>query len=431
MTASIAPSVVVTGLGCVSSIGYSARETWEGLLAGRSGVGPVTAFDTGRNAPFYAAEVRDLSPERASLPRRKLKMMGRQAQLAFAAVQDAITDAGLNADGAVDRERLGLILGVGMLNADADELGRAFHAMQRSTGGKFDQAVFNRAAATELLPLWLLRHIPNLAASHAGIAVDAQGPSNTITTGCVAGANAIGEAARIIARGDADVVLAGGTDARVTPLAMLRYRELGWLSTRADCDPQDVSAPFDACASGFVNGEASAIVVLESRPHAERRGATIRAELVAYAAANDARGLFDFDRGGRALRQSMLRCGAALQERGAGTIDCLFAPASGLRPLDAATAAALRHVPGLEGPIAATRSLLGHTHAASAAVDAVAAVCALGGSALPPIRNLSRPIAPLRFSRGRAATPQIRTALVGAYGFGGHGAALAFREWRA
>jgi len=422
--------VVVTGLGCVSPVGNTAPETWEGLLAGRSGVSRLRAFDVNGSQPGYAAEVKDLSPERAGLPRRKLKMMGRQAQLAFAAVQEACTDAGLASDAAaVDRERLGIILGVGMLNADVEDLGRAFHTMQAATGPAFVQSAFNRAAARELLPLWLLRHIPNLAAAHAGIALDAQGPSNTITTGCVAGASAIGEAARIVARGEADVVIAGGTDARVSPLAMLRYRELGWLSTRTDCDPEDVSAPFDACASGFVNGEGAAVLVLEAEPHARRRGARIRAELMKYAAANDANGLFVHDRNGRALRTSVDRCAAALRDAGA-PVDCVFAPASGVRPLDSAAAAALSGVVGLDGPIAATRSLLGHTHAASAAVDAVAAVQALGGRRIPAVRNLTRPIASLAFARGGDLPRVVESAIVGAYGFGGHGAALAFRRWR-
>ena len=422
--------VVVTGLGCVSPVGHSASETWEALLAGRSGVARVRAFDVEGVRPGYAAEVKDLTPERAALPRRKLKMMGRQAQLAFAAVQEACADAGLSDGASVNRERLGLILGVGMLNAEVDELGRALYVMQQATGQAFAMSAFTRAAHCELLPLWLLRHIPNLAAAHAGIAIDAQGPSNTITTGCVAGANALGEAARIVARGEADIVIAGGADARVSPLAMLRYRELGWLSTRGDCDPEQVSAPFDACASGFVTGEAAAVLVLESHAHAERRGARVRAELAGYAAANDARGMFVHDRSGGALQASVARCANALQRRGSATIDCLFAPASGVRPLDAATAAALTEVPGLDGPIAATRSLLGHTHAASAAVDAVAAVQAIGGCRVPSVRNLTRPIAPLRFADGELPSRPIETALVGAYGFGGHAAALAFREWR-
>jgi len=422
--------VVVTGTGCISPIGQTAAETWSALLAGRSGVAPIRSFDTNGSHPAYAAEVKDLSPEHTALPRRKLKMMGRQAQLAFVAVQEACADAGLSDAPSLDRERLGLILGVGMLNADVEELGRAIQRMRETTGKQFDQAAFNRAAACELLPLWLLRHIPNLAAAHAGIAIDAQGPSNTITTGCVAGANAIGEAARIIARGEADVVIAGGTDARVTPLATLRYRELGWLSTRSDCPPDAVSAPFDACASGFVNGEAAAVLVLESHVHAQRRGARIRAEVAGYAAANDARGMFQYDRGGRALRTAVARCAASLL-RDANAIDGLFAPASGVRQLDVAAAAALDAVPGLEGPIAATRSLAGHTHAASAALDAVAAVQALGGHVLPSVRNLARPIAPLRFSRGERLTRALDSLIVGAYGFGGHGAALGLQRWHA
>src|SRR5207247_9468260 len=164
--------------------------------------------------PSYASEVKAFSPERSGLPRKKLSMMGRHAQLAFAAVQQACADAGLDSIGSIaDRSRFGVILGVGMLSADVSELGRAFDATARaSTRDSFDAAAFGRSGTPQLFPLWLLRHIPSLVAAHASIALDAQGPSNPIRTGCVAGAHALGEASRLIARGGAEVLVAGGTD---------------------------------------------------------------------------------------------------------------------------------------------------------------------------------------------------------------------------
>jgi len=242
--------IVVTGLGAVTPVGNDPSTFWQALLDGNSGVQSIGSLAARGARPSYAAEVKDLTPEAAGLPRKRLKMMGRQAQLAFAAVAHASADAGLLDERAVDHRRLGVILGVGMLNADVDELGRAFHAMADGVSNRsFDMIAFGRLGGPQLFPLWLLRHIPNLAAAHASISLDAQGPSNTIATGCVAGANAIGEAARIIARGDADVILAGGTDARTTALAILRYRELGWLATREDVPPGAVSAPFDDSAA--------------------------------------------------------------------------------------------------------------------------------------------------------------------------------------
>ncbi len=425
-----AKRIVVTGVGAVTPVGHDVDASWQGLLDGKSGVGPIAAFEAGGARPTYAAEVKDFMPERAGVPRRKLKMMGRQAQLAFAAAEQAVEDAGLGEEsGRAEPTRLGIILGVGMLNADALELGRTCHAMAGEVGDAFETAAFMRAAASELFPLWLLRHIPNLAAAHASIHLDAQGPSNTIATGCVAGANAIGEAARIIARGEADVMLAGGTDARVSPLGTLRYRDLGWLATRDDIEPEAVSAPFDEEASGFINGEGAAILVLESFERARARGARIYAELTSYAAANDAGDVLRPHPEGRALARAVQRC----TDRGEIAIEniaAVFAPASSVPGYDSAIASALATV--LNGharpAVTALRSLLGHTHAASAAIDCVAAVKAIQTGAVPATANLRHPIAALPYVTGSAREQAFPAVLVGAYGFGGHAAALAFRE---
>ncbi|HTM25347.1 MAG TPA: beta-ketoacyl-[acyl-carrier-protein] synthase family protein [Vicinamibacterales bacterium] len=425
-----AKRIVVTGVGAVTPVGHDATSSWDALVEGRSGVAPISAFETGQGRPSYAAEVKDFAPERAGLPRRKLKMMGRQAQLAFAAAEQACADAGLTgAEPKLDPTRLGIILGVGMLNADAAELGRTCHTMRAALEGeRFGAAAFTRAAATELFPLWLLRHIPNLAAAHASIHLDAQGPSNTIATGCVAGANAIGEAARLLARGEADVMLAGGTDARVSPLGTLRYRDLGWLATRDDIDPASISAPFDEDACGFVNGEGAGILVLETLEHAQARGARIYAELAAYAAANEAGDMLRPQAEGRALARAITQC-AARSGVSVADVDAIFAPAPSVPGYDAAIASALRTVlNGYTRPaVTALRSLLGHTHAASGALDCVAAVKAIETSQVPATANLRRPIADLPFVTDAARRDEVSASLVCAYGFGGHAASLAFR----
>jgi 3-oxoacyl-[acyl-carrier-protein] synthase II len=427
-----AKRIVVTGVGAITPVGQDADTSWQALLDGRSGVGPIAGFQAEGAKPPYAAEVKDFIPERAGVPRRKVKMMGRQAQLAFAAAEQACADAGLNGeDGRADPTRLGIILGVGMLNADALELGRTCNTMAGEVGDSFEPSAFMRAAATELFPLWLLRHIPNLAAAHASIHLDAQGPSNTIATGCVAGANAIGEAARLIARGEADVMLAGGTDARVSPLGTLRYRDLGWLATREDIEPAAISAPFDKDASGFINGEGAAILVLESLEHARARGARIYAELRSYAAANDAGDVLRPNGEGRALARALQRC----IDRGEIAIEdvsAVFAPAPSVPGYDSAIASALTAV--LNGharpAVTALRSLLGHTHAASAAIDCVAAVKAMQAGAVPATANLRQPIATLPYVTDSAREQDLPAVVVGAYGFGGHAAALAFTESR-
>jgi 3-oxoacyl-[acyl-carrier-protein] synthase II len=426
--------IVVTGLGAMTPVGNDPGTFWQSLVEGRSGVRPIEGLAGTGARPSYAAEVKDLTSDAVGLPRKRLKIMGRQAQLAYAAVAQAWNDAALGADGAVDRRRLGIILGVGMLNADVDELGPAFHATANgSPDAPFDVVAFGRRGSPHLFPLWLLRHIPNLAAAHASISLDAQGPSNTIATGCVAGANAIGEAARLIARGDADVILAGGTDARTTAFALLRYRELGWLATREDVPPAAASAPFDESATGFVSGEGAGVVVLESLDHAQRRGARIRAELAGYGAANDAHDILAPHPEGRGFARALSVC---LDRSGVSRdeVDVVFAPAQSVPAFDQAIAASLDRVLRTAGggpAITATRSILGHTHAASSALDSIAAVQALETSRVPGTLNLHAPIADLAFVRGTALEAPIATALVGAYGFGGHAAALAWRRYQA
>jgi len=232
----------------------------------------------------------------------------------------------------------------------------------------------------------------------------------------------------VIARGEADVMLAGGTDARVSPLGTLRYRDLGWLATREDIDPEAVSAPFDAEASGFINGEGAGILVLESLEHAQARGARVYAELVSYAAANDAGDVLRPNIEGRALARALTLCG----DRGGIPIEdvsAVFAPAPSVPGYDSAIASALSAV--LNGharpAVTALRSLIGHTHAASAAIDCVAAMKAIESGAVPATANLRRPIASLPFVTGSAREQALPAVLVGAYGFGGHAAALAFR----
>ncbi len=431
--------IVITGLGAITPIGNDVGEFWHALVNARSGVAPLQSCPTGDFRPHYAAEVKNFAPEHSGLPRRKLKMMGRHAQLALVAATEAAADAGLDApETTVARERLGIILGVGMLNADVMELGRAFHAtrefsndaLHSSTDDSFDFVAYGKAGAPQLFPLWLLRHIPNLTCAHASIALDARGVSNTITTGCVAAANAIGEAARVIARGDADVMLAGGADARVSPLAMLRYRDLGWLATRDDVDPTTVSSPFDERAAGFVGGEGAGVLVLEAFDHALARGAHIYAELLGYSAANDAYDLLLPHPEGRGLARAVSSC-LKKSDVASAEVDAVFAPAASVPAFDLATASALatvQHATSKRLVVTATRSLLGHTHAASAALDCIAAVKAINESQLPPILNLRRPIADFDFVKDIARHADLTNVLVAAYGFGGHAAALTLRR---
>jgi 3-oxoacyl-[acyl-carrier-protein] synthase II len=426
--------IVITGLGALTPLGNDPETLFDGLLVGRSGVAPVAAFSAGDVRPAYAAEVNDLGFDGLGVPRKKLKMMGRNAQLALAAALNAWVDSRLNESAPLlDRNHAGVVLGTGMLNADAVGLGHACAAAGTAPGALFDMKPFATAFAREMFPLWLLRHIPNLVSAHTTMVLDLRGPSNTITTGWTASANAVGEAMRLVERGEADVMLAGGADARVSPLATLRYRDLGWLSTRGDVDPIDVAAPFDRAASGFVNAEGASVLVLEEIDHARDRRARVYAEVAGYGAANDAYDILVPHPEGRGLARAVRRCLAS-----AGCppdrVDAVFAPGFGIPSFDAAAAKALEHVFDGAAPrpaLTATAGALGNTHAAAAAIDCVAAALATIRGEVPPTRNLREPITELDFVHGASRETPIETALVASYGFGGHAAAILLRRWDA
>ncbi|CDM64138.1 beta-ketoacyl-[acyl-carrier-protein] synthase family protein [Pyrinomonas methylaliphatogenes] len=424
--------IVITGYGAISALGNDVDSLWRSLLEARSGVAPISAFPTGDFRPNYAAEAREFSPEALDLAPRKLKLMGRHAQFALAAAREAGRTARLiGGEPFYPPSRLGVVLGTGMLNADVADLGRAFAATAQERRGekmRFDLAAFSRYGVPQLFPLWLLRHIPNMTSAHASIALNLQGPANTIMNGCVASLAAIGEARRLIARGEASAVFAGGTDARISPLALLRYRDLGWLATRDDVPPIAVSAPFDAHAAGFVCGEGAGALLLEDEEAARQRNAPIRAAIIGYGAANEAGDPLHPSPEGRALARAITIClrrsGLAPDE-----IDAIFAPAISVPDFDRATACALSTVFARCRPfVTATRSLLGHAHAASGAFDLIAAVKALEAGQLPPTINLERPIADFAFVTEGARAARLDHVLIAGYGFGGHAAALILRR---
>ena len=426
--------IVITGLGAVTPIGNDVPTFWDALLAARSGVGLMKADTTDENLPVYVSAVKDFAPEEIGLPRKKLKMMGRTAQLMLAASAEASRDALLDAETMENlAERCGIIVGVGMLNAGISEFSSAFAVAQNSLADKtsaIDVETFSRAATAEMFPLWLLRYIPNMVAAHAGIFLQTRAASNTVMNGCASAAFAVGEAMRIIERGEADVMLAGGVDARINALAVLRYLELGWQTDEINKDAETVSKPFDRDTKGFVSGEAAGAIVLEDYEHAQKRNAKIYAEIVNCAAGNDAFDVLHPHPQGRGLTRAVSGCLKSNGEN-APAPELVFASANGIPEYDAATAAALDNSFenfGLNPKVTATRSLLGHTHAASFALDAVAAVKSINENIAPPTLNLKNPIADFDFVGDESRKMPISAALITGYGFGGHAGALLLRR---
>lgn len=273
--------IVITGFGAVTPVGVGVDALWEGLLTGRSGIDHVRGFDPGALPAKIAGELRDFEPKQFVKPRKVLKLMSPVIEMAYVAAQQAWNDAGL-AEETHDPDRVGVVLGCDMIYGDKDELASVFrHTV--GPDGHFDLGRWYSAVEGNLNPLWMLKHLPNMAASHIAIGIDARGPNNTHTLGDVSPLLAVAEAARVIQRGVADVMVVGGAGSRL-PLAPL----LRWVGDDVSCrndEPQRASRPFDAERDGQVNSQGAGILVLEAREFAERRGADIRGRLLKWASA--------------------------------------------------------------------------------------------------------------------------------------------------
>ncbi len=430
--------VAVTGLGVVTPIGWGYDAFRDGLRAGRSGVRRISAFDCTGMQTQIAAQVNEGNGELLAWvePRKAAKLMSRAALFAVAAAGMARRLAGLGGD-AVDPERLGIVVGAGGMGAtDLDLLvaqaQATIDAAKDGAGGQWDIPRFVRIFTERSNPLAPLRGLPNLAAAHVAIQNDARGPNATITTACCAGTQAIGEGLRLIQRGDADVVLAGGTDAAVNPVSVLGFSLIGALSRRND-DPAGASRPFDRGRDGFVIGEGAGFVVLERESFARARGARVLAELAGYGATCDAYRITDErpDAAGatRAIELSIRDAGME-----PGDVGYVNAHGTGTRMNDVTETLAIKRSLGAHAasvPVSSTKSMIGHLLAAAGAVELAATLIGLNEGFLPPTINLEDPDDECDLDYvpnvARAATPS--AALSTSFGFGGQNACLAIRRW--
>ncbi|NDC53478.1 MAG: beta-ketoacyl-[acyl-carrier-protein] synthase family protein [Planctomycetia bacterium] len=378
-----AGDVVITGLGVVSPVGIGCGPFWEALATGASGIRPIDRFDSSALSVRFGGQIPDFDPKLYVRPRKSLKLMSREIQLGFAAADLAIADAGIAA-GAVEPERFGVVFGNDMIYADLEDLEGTYRRSDRA--GRFDFTLWAEAIQEELHPLWLLKHLPNMTASHIAIAHDARGPNNSIVLGDVSSLLAVAEAASVIARGWADVMLAGGTGCRLHPTALVARGD-ALLSHRAD-DCRRACRPFDRDRDGLVNGEGAAAIVLESRAHAERRGAEIRGRLLAWAARCEPQarraGLT-----GSSLRQAIRAAlaGAGLEPRDVGHVN---AHGVGTIEMDRVEAAAIAGELG-GVPVTAPKSSFGHLGAGGGAVELAASILGLGRGLVPATLNYDTP----------------------------------------
>jgi 3-oxoacyl-[acyl-carrier-protein] synthase II len=379
------PEIVITGIGVVSPIGIGTEAYWTSLCEGRSGI---------RRFPFFAGpggdlpvplggEVANFDPKRYVRPRKSLKVMSRDIQLAFAAADLAFADSSLDHQ-ALDPDRYGIVFGADLMTCELPEMLDTYLACTQD--GQFDFGRWGEAAMSKLYPLWMLKYLPNMPACHIGIAQDARGPNNTITMADVSSLLAIAEAVRVLERGQADVMLAGGTGCQIHPAVWTRARVAAF--SRHGGNPQAASRPFDALRDGWVNGEGSAALVLEPRRHAEARGAKILARILGCAAAFEPVGKGQRLEG-RAIRQAIE---GALRDAELKPGDIGHVNAHGLSTPhdDRIEARAICDTLG-DVPVTAPKSFFGNARAGAGAIEIVASILALLHGLVPPTLNYEQP----------------------------------------
>ncbi len=410
--------VVVTGLGAVTPLGTDVPTYWRRLVAGESGIGPITLFDASNITSRVAGEVTDFDPS-AVLDRKEVRRNDRTTQMALVCIREALEDAGLpeRFEGA-EAEATGILMGSGL----------------GGTNTLIDQiATVRMEGPSRVSPFFIPMAIANMPAGVAGIAFGAQGPNYSTTSACASSGHALGESYEIIKRGDAEMMIAGGCEAPVADATVAGFARMKALSTRND-DPQAASRPFDAERDGFVVAEGAAALILEELGHARRRGAHIYAEVVGYGATADAHHITTPAPGGmgavRAARRALLKAGLAPRD-----IDLVSAHATSTGEGDPTELMAINTLVGDHAgdvSVTATKSSIGHTLGAAGAVAAVATVKALGDGVVPPTLNLHQPderAGALDLTPLTARRRELQVALVNSFGFGGQNSAVILRRW--
>jgi len=407
--------VVVTGVGLVSPVGIGTEETWNALLRGESGIAPIELFDASRFSCRFAGEVKNFSPEKY-IDRKDIKKMGRFIQFAMAAAEFAMTQSDLRVT-EENAERVGVYVGSGI---------GAFEVIER------EHAKLLAGGPDRVSPFFINATIANLASGQISIKYGAAGPNLTCATACTTGAHGVGEAWHIIRRGDADVMICGGSEAAVTPLSVAGFAAMRALSTRNET-PQTASRPWDTQRDGFVVGEGAGILVLEELSHAQARGATILAELVGYAANSDAFHTNAPPEDGRGVRRVMQ---LALENSGvqASEIGYLNAHATSTPLGDRAEAQAIADTFGEHTKtllVSSTKSMTGHLLGGAGSLEAGITVLALRDQIAPPTTNLEEldERCKLNLVRDKGMPLSMNYAMTNSFGFGGTNASLIFRKW--
>lgn len=409
------PRVVITGMGVISPIGIGVEKFWESLREGRSGIGKITAFDAEPFTTQIAGEVRDFVAE-DFIDKKLIKRSDRVIHFAVGASNLAVQHADLDLD-ACDRDRVGVVIGTGIGGMSSWE---EQHSNLINKGPR------------RISPFFIPMMIPNMPSGQVSISLGLRGPNFSVVSACATGGNCIGSAYDAIRAGQADVMLAGGTEAAVTPLGIGGFCAMRAMSTRND-EPEKASRPFDKSRDGFVMGEGAGILVLESLEHAKARGANIIAELLGYACTGDAYHMTNPEPEGagaaRAMSIALKNCGKNPED-----VDYINAHGTSTPVGDPCEVKACRRVFGDHAEklaISSSKSMTGHTLGAAGAIESVVCALALQNQIIPPTINLEEldPECALDMVPNVARKQEVNFALNNTFGFGGHNVVLGLSRW--
>ena len=408
--------VVVTGLGALTPLGNTAEELWSGLTHGRSGIGPITRFDASGYDTRIAGEIKNFDPLKF-VDKKEARRLDPYLQYAIASATMAVGDAGLDV-ARVDGERFGVLIGSGIGGITTLLDGEKV----RETKGPDRVSPF-------VIPMLII----NMASGLVSMKFGAKGPNSSVVTACATGNHAIGDAFKIIQRGDADVMIAGGAEAIIVPLTIAGFCAMKAMSTRND-DPEKASRPFDKARDGFVCGEGAGILVIEALEHALRRDARIYSEIIGYGMTSDAHHMTAPDPEGDGAARAMAK---ALRDGGLAPSDVGYVNAHGTSTPynDKFETIAIKRVFGDHAKklaVSSTKSMTGHLLGAAGGVEAIATTLALHHGVLPPTINYETPDpdCDLDYVPNQARKQDVEVALSNAFGFGGTNATLAFRKYR-
>jgi 3-oxoacyl-[acyl-carrier-protein] synthase II len=409
----LARRVVITGLGMICAVGNTTAEVWPALLAGKSGVSRITGFDASAFACQIAAEVKTFDPLNF-IEKKEIKKMGRFIHFAIAASDEAMKMSQLQVT-PENEERVGVHIGSGI---------GGFDVIER------EHTALMQGGPRKISPFFIPASIINLAAGHVSMRFGAKGPNEATATACTTSAHSVGDSFRIIQHNDADVMIAGGSEAAITPMGVGGFAAMRALSTRND-DPTHASRPWDKDRDGFVIGEGAGILILEELEHARRRGAPILAEIVGYGMSSDAYHMTqpapEHEGGFRVMRNALRD--ACLETSVVGYVN---AHGTSTPIGDTLEAHAIRNLFGKKVPVSSTKSMTGHLLGGAGGLEAGVTVLALRDQILPPTVNLENQDPDtdgMDFVPNQARKAQFEYAMSNSFGFGGTNGALLFKKW--